>query len=77
MYRPKPLSKYPQGTLDALRSIVVTLLSYQDMLPTDLYVRLDLFRGDISTAIAPSPRPSPAFIPHPAAPARQLPDGRM
>ena len=35
------------------------------MLPTDLYVKLDLFRDDITQAISPSPRPSPMLTPHP------------
>ena len=73
MHRLRPLSSYPVATLDALRAAVAALLSYQDMLPTDLYVKLSLFRGDIAEAISPSPRPSPMLTPHPADPARPRP----
>jgi len=65
MHRLSPLSSYPPGTLDALRAAVAALLSYQDMLPTDLCVKLDLFRDDITKAISPSPRPPAA---HPRIP---------
>ena len=67
MPRPAPLSSYPAATLDALRSAVAALLRYQDMLPTDLYVKLDLFRGDIATANGHGPPPPATFTPHPAA----------
>ena len=68
MRRPKPLSNYPVATLDALRATVTALLRYQDMLPTDLYVKLNLFRDDITEAISPSPRPSPMLTPAPRRP---------
>jgi hypothetical protein len=73
MRRLTALSTYPAVTLDALRAAVAALLSYQDMLPTDLYVKLHLFRDDITEAIGPSPRPSPMLTPHPADPARLQP----
>ena len=73
MLRPRPLTEYPPGTLDALRGILTALLSYQDMLPTDLYVKLDLFRDDVT----PPPTRSPAFTPHPGAPPRRQADKRM
>ena len=57
MNRPRPLADYPPATLDTVSGIITTLLlGYQDMLPTDLYVKLDLFRGDLANAISPSPR---------------------
>jgi hypothetical protein len=57
MNRPRPLRDYPPATLDTVSSIITTLLlGCQDMLPTDLYVKLDLFRGDITNAISPGPR---------------------
>jgi hypothetical protein len=67
MSRLRPLSSYPAATLDALSSALAGVLRYQDMLPTDLYVKLDLFRDDISKAISPSRHPSPMLTPHPAA----------
>ena len=60
MYRQRPLSDYPPATLDALRGTVAALLRYQDMLSTDLYVKLDLFRDDISQAIRPRAQPQPS-----------------
>jgi hypothetical protein len=73
MHRLSPLSRYPGATLDALGATVAALLRYQDMLPTDLYVKLSLFRDDITEARNPSPRPSPMLTPHPAAQARPRP----
>jgi hypothetical protein len=73
MHRLRPLSNYPAATLDALRAAIAALLAYQDMLPTDLYVKLNLFRDDITEAINPSPRSSPMLSPHPAAPASPQP----
>jgi hypothetical protein len=61
MYGPRPLSDYPAATLDILRGTVAGLLRYQDMLPTDLYVKLHLFRDDISQAIRPRAQPE---LPH-------------
>jgi hypothetical protein len=66
MHRLRPLSNYPAATLDALRAAVAALLTYQDMLPTDLYVKLSLLRDDITEAINPSPQRSPMLTPHPA-----------
>ena len=62
----RPLSSYPAATLDALRAAVAALLRYQDMLPTDLYVKLSLLRDDITEAINPSPRPVPDAHPSPS-----------
>lgn len=70
MSRLRPLSSYPAAALLDLNSAIAAVLRYQDMLPTDLYTKLDLFRDDISVAISPSPRPSPMLTPHPAAPAK-------
>jgi hypothetical protein len=66
MHWPRPLHQYPPATLVTIRSTVAALLGHQDILPTDLYVKLGLFRDDLTTAINSSPRPSPAFTPHPA-----------
>ena len=76
MRRLSPLSSYPAATLDALRSAVAALLRYQDMLPTDLYVKLSLFRDDITDATNPSTRAAPILTPHPADPARPQPHRR-
>jgi hypothetical protein len=76
MFRPRLLRDYPPATLDAIRSSVAALLRHQDILPTDLYVKLCLFREDLTTAINSSPRPAPAFTPHPA-PTRRPPQQRM
>jgi hypothetical protein len=76
MYWPRPLRDYPPATLDAIRTTVAALLRHQDILPADLYVKLDLFRDDLTTAINTSARPSPAFTPHPAQPERR-PNQRM
>ncbi len=76
MSRPRPLHDYPPATLDAIRSSVAALLRHQDILPTDLYVKLCLLREDLTTAINSSPRPAPAFTPRPA-PTRQPPQQRM
>jgi hypothetical protein len=73
MHPLRPLSTYPAATLHAARAAIAALLRYQDMLPTNLYVQLDLLHGDISEALQPSPRPAPAFTPHPATPPRPLP----
>jgi hypothetical protein len=72
MHRLRPLSDYPPGTLDALRAAVAALLGYQDMLPTDLYVKLDLFRDDIAKALGPSPR-RPSMRPRTPPPPRPGP----
>ena len=57
MNRPRPLRDYPAATLDALQSaITALLLGYQDMLPTDLSVKLDIFRYDVSQATAQARR---------------------
>jgi hypothetical protein len=50
MSRLTPLSNYPAAALDALRAAVAAVLRHQDMLPTDLYVKLTLFRDDITEA---------------------------
>lgn len=76
MYRPRPLRDDPPGTLATIRAAVATLLRHQDILPTDLYVKLSLFRDDLTTAINSSPPAIPAFTPHPAQP-RQPPNQRM
>jgi hypothetical protein len=60
---PRLLHEYPPGTLNSIRSTVATLLGYQDILPTDLYVKLNLFRDDLGAAINSSTRPSPAITP--------------
>ena len=66
MHRPRPLRDYPAGTLDALQSaITALLLGYQDMLPTDLSVKLDIFRYDVSQAIGLGPRQATTFTPAP------------
>jgi hypothetical protein len=57
MHRPRPLRDYPAATLDALQgAITALLLGYQDMLPTDLSVKLDIFRYDVSQAIGRGPQ---------------------
>ena len=68
MPRLSPLGSNPAATLDALRAAVAALLRYQDMLPTDLYVKLSLFRDDITQAINRSSRPSPMLPPPRSAP---------
>jgi len=61
-----PLSAYPDNTLHAVRAAVAALLRHEEMLPTDLSIKLELFHGDISQALRPSRPPDPVFIPHPA-----------
>ena len=73
MHRPRPLGDYPAATLNALSGTITALLRYQEVLPTDLYVKLDLFRDDIRQAVTPCPRRSAIFTPHPATPDRPLP----
>jgi len=68
MPRPSPLSSYPAATLHAVRSAVAALLKYQDILPTDLSIKLDIFHGDINDSLRPVRDPVPIFIPHPATP---------
>jgi hypothetical protein len=64
MNQARPLGAYPPDRLDALRAAVAALLGYQDMLPTDLYVKLDLFKDDITKAIGSTPRPPARRLPH-------------
>jgi hypothetical protein len=60
MPRPQPLSTYPAATLHAMRAAAAALLRYQDILPTDLSIKLDLLHGDLSEALRPSsPRDNP------------------
>ena len=68
MHQLKPLNDYPPATLHGLQGPIATLLRYQDMLPSDLYVKLDLLHGDITAAITPSPRRTAVFTPRPALP---------
>jgi hypothetical protein len=76
MNRPRPLRDYPVATLDALQSaITALLLGYQDMLPTDLSVKLDIFRYDVSQAISLGYQQATTFTPHPAIMARPLLSG--
>ena len=70
MYQPRPLRDYPAATLDALHGAITALLGYQDMLPTDLSVKLSLLRDDVAKATSPSPRPAVAPASHPVGPAR-------
>lgn len=72
----RPLSSYPAETLTALGSHVVALLRYEGLLPTDLSVKLDLLRDDISRAITRSARQAATFTPHPASAGRRL-DGHV
>ena len=51
----QPLRRSAPETLAALRAQVAALLRFEDLLPTDLYVKLDLLRDDISAAISPPP----------------------
>ena len=67
MPRPHPLSAYPAATLHAMRAAAAALLRYQDILPTDLSIKLGLLHGDLSDALRPSLPSAPVFIPHPAA----------
>jgi hypothetical protein len=76
MNRPRPLHDYPATTLDGLQSaITALLLGYQDMLPTDLSVKLDIFRYDVSQAISLGSQQARAFTPHPVTTARPLLSG--
>lgn len=76
MYRPRLLREYPPGTLDGIRGAVAALLGHPDILPTDLYVKLNIFRDDLTAAINSSTRPSPTFTPRPAS-TGQPPNRRM
>jgi hypothetical protein len=76
MHWPRPLRDYPPATLASIRSSVAAVLGYQDILPTDLYVKLGLFRDDLTAAMNSSPRPSPALLPH-TAQAGRPPNQRM
>jgi hypothetical protein len=73
MHRPSSLSAYPGATLQAVRTAVAALLKYQDILPTDLSTKLDLFRGDINAALRHTSGPAPAFVPRPTVPPRPVP----
>jgi hypothetical protein len=73
MHRPSSLSAYPGATLQAVRTSVAALLKYQDILPTDLSTKLDLFHGDINAALRRAPGPAPTFVPRPV-PSRPVPD---
>ena len=73
---PRLSSEHPAGALDEIRSTVAALLGYRDILPTDLYVKLHLFREDLTAAINSRARPSPTFTPHPAS-TRQPQNQRM
>jgi hypothetical protein len=66
MPRPSSLSACSGTTLQAVRTAVATLLKYRDILPTDLSTKLDLFHGDVNTALRRVPGPAPTFVPHPA-----------
>jgi hypothetical protein len=72
MHRPSSLSAYPGATLQAVRTAVAALLKYQDMLPTDLSTKLDLFHGDINAALRIASGPAPTFVPH-SEPPRPVP----
>jgi hypothetical protein len=82
----QPFAKTAPEALAVLRAQVTALLRFQDLLPVDLYVKLDLLHGDVSAAIAqgagvPAARRSPSFVPHAAAshaaaPHQRLPGGR-
>jgi hypothetical protein len=74
MRRLRPLSDHPPAALHGLQGAIATLLRYQDMLPSDLHVKLDLLHDDITAAIAPSPRRTAVFTPHPATPAITHPE---
>jgi hypothetical protein len=61
----RPLHTCPPETLAALRAQVAALLRFEDLLPADLYVKLDLLRDDVAAVISPpSVRGAPAFTPH-------------
>jgi hypothetical protein len=49
MYR-KPLRDYPPATLYALTGTITALLGYEELIPADLYVKLDLLRDDMARA---------------------------
>ena len=75
-YEYQPLRSCPPETLAALRAQIAALLRFSDLLPADLYVKLDLLREDISKVISPPPAlRAPAFTPHPAS-SRHPPDVR-
>lgn len=69
----RPLASYPPETLAELRSRVAALLRYEDMLTTDLYVKLGLLRDDISHAIRQRAGRTPTFTPPPPTTRKGLP----
>jgi hypothetical protein len=65
-YGHRPLRAWPPETLAALRAQVAALLRFSELLPADLYVKLDLLREDLSAVISPEPvLHVPAFTPRP------------
>lgn len=62
----QPLSTYPAATLHAMRAAAAALLRYQDILPTDLSIKLGLLHGDLSEALRSSQPAASAFVPLPA-----------
>jgi len=66
MSRLGSLSAYPANTLQAVRAAVAALMRYEDMLPTDLSIKLDILHSDISDALRPARSSGPVFMPHPA-----------
>lgn len=80
-YEHQSLRTCPPETLAALRAQVAALLRFGNMLPSDLYVKLDLLHGDVSaltgrSAAAPAPRRSPAFTPRAVPVPHELPASR-
>lgn len=72
----RPLASYSPQALAEFRSRVAALLRYEDLLPTDLSVKLDLLHDDVSAAIRQgTPRPA-TFTPRPRGAAGPSPRGR-
>jgi hypothetical protein len=65
MYR-KALRDYPPATLHALTGVITALLGYEELLPADLYVKLDILRDDIARAAARPPRGTVALTSRPS-----------
>jgi hypothetical protein len=65
MYR-KPLRDYPPATLHSLTAVITALLGYEELLPADLYVKLDLLRDDVARAATRPPRGTAALVSRPS-----------